>query len=595
MDISEKNQKIPNITPSKKRKKKISYESLFNAMVLHSADVVLILEASGVVRFCSPSSLATLGRHPEELEGRNFFSIMDDKTAGEQRAMFLSNIFAGNPSFSRSFDIKNEFGNIIHIDAQLSNYLHNPDIKGVLITMRDTTRQKEAEEKAFFYEYFDPLTKLPNKESFLKKTKAYISIAKNRGKEFGVMALGLDNFKSINDMYGTHEGDELLKQVGQCLTSSLRGDDVVARYRSDKFLVLFADIKSSDNIQELIEKAKNAFSQPFRLKLGQEVSLSASMGIAFFPNDGNDAGTLLQKAESALYTAKTAGKKNYRLFDAKLNRALLNRQKLEKELEAAIKEERFEPYFQPKVDYTGHIIGAEALVRWRLSSGRIRQPSAFIEIAESSGYMDDISDLMLKKTCSYIASWSGQGLADIPVSLNLSPKQFSNNNVIENIMALIKMYEIDPRRLEFEITESSIMSHEKDSIEKLFKFKEFGVSVAIDDFGTGYSSFSKLKDYPVDTLKIDRSFVSPLPNDKKASVIASAIIDLAHTLSFNVVAEGVETIEQMKFLDTIFCDQFQGYLFSKPVPEQLFCSMLAKGLPLMKSGILPEEIELPLE
>lgn len=570
-------------TPLAKRKRKNSYESLFKAMVLHSADVVLLLEAGGKVRFCSPSSLATLGRSPDQIEKKNFFSMMDEKTAKEQRAMYLSNIFAGKPSFTSTFNIKNSDNKDIHLEAQLSNYLNNPSIKGVLLTLRDATRQKEAEEKAFFYEYYDPLTKLPNKESFLIKTEAYVSIAKNRGKSFGVMVLGLDAFKSINDEYGTHEGDEILKQVAAALSSSFRGDDVVARYRSDKFLVLFADLKSRDNIQELIQKTGNVFNQEYSLKLGQKIKLSASMGMAFYPNDGTDAETLLHKAESALYTAKTAGKNNYRLFDAKLNKDLLSRQRMERELVNAIAEDSFEPYFQAKVDYTGHIIGAEALVRWRLPSGKIRYPADFIELAESSGNMDSISEAIINKTCRYIALWTELGLSDIPVSINLSPNQFASQDFIEKIIAIVKSYNVNPYKLEFEITESGIMSNEKDSIEKLFMLKDFGASVAIDDFGTGYSSFSKLKDYPVDTLKMDRSFVSPLPNDRKASIIASAIIDLAHTLSFSVVAEGVETKGQMDFLDTIFCDQFQGFLFSRPIPENQFRNILTKGLPLMET------------
>lgn len=557
------------------------YEALFKGLVQHGSDVVMILEANGRVRFCGPSARSLLGYAPEDIEGRDFFSLLGSSNSVEQQPMFLSNLAAEYPTFTASFSIRCADDHELPVEAAVSNYLHNPDIEGILMTLRDVTKQKKAEERALFYEYFDPLTKLPNRESFTRDVDRNITIATNRGRVFGIMALGLDRFKLVNDMYGTKTGDEVLKCSADALRNSFRNDDIVSRYRGDKFFVLFPDIKSQDHIKEIIAKARAAFLDPFKIGLGQELRLSASMGVAFYPNDGKDAAELVRNAETALYMAKESGHDGYRLFDARLNGELLERQRIESDMGQAIGEQRFEPFFQPKVDRLGFIVGAEALVRWRLASGEIKGPAAFIDVAERSGNIDRIGSQVILKTCQIAASWSALGLPEIPISINLSPRQFGQESLVDDIKAIIETTGVDPRRLEFEITESGIMTNERESIGKLLELKELGAAISIDDFGTGYSSFSKLKDYPVDTVKMDKSFIDPLPSDRKAAIIASAIVDLAHTLSFSVVAEGVENREQLDFLDTIFCDQFQGYLFSRPVPEPDFRRLLSQGTALL--------------
>jgi diguanylate cyclase (GGDEF)-like protein/PAS domain S-box-containing protein len=553
------------------------YEALFRGLVEHASDVVLILESNGIVRFCGPSARSTLGYAPEELEGTDFFSLLAEDFSVEQRAMYSSNLVAEHPTFTAGFSMRRADGVELPMEAAASNYLHNPDIGGIFMTLRDVTRQKKAEERAAFYEYFDPLTRLPNRDSFVRDIERNITIARNRSRVFGVMALGLDRFKLVNDMYGTKIGDEVLKSAAAALRNSFRNDDIVSRYRGDKFLALFPDIKSQDHIKEIIAKARLAFANPIDIGLGQQLQLSASMGVAFFPNDGKDAAELIRNAETALYMAKESGRDGYRLFDARLNGELLERQRIENDLGQAIGERRFEPFFQPKVDRAGYIVGAEALVRWRLDNGDFKKPATFIDVAERSGNIDRIGSMVLLKTCQIAAEWTALGLPDIPVSINLSPRQFGQERLVEDIAEIVASSGVDPRRLEFEITESGIMTNEGESIRKLLRLKDLGASIAIDDFGTGYSSFSKLKDYPVDTVKMDKSFIDPLPFDRKAAIIASAIVDLAHTLSFTVVAEGVEKMEQMQFLDTIFCDEYQGYLFSKPVPESEFRLLLAAG------------------
>jgi diguanylate cyclase (GGDEF)-like protein/PAS domain S-box-containing protein len=551
--------------------------SLLNAMIEHSRDLVMLLDANARIQLASPAALPLLGLEPEELKGRDLFSFVSEEEREDQRAMFSSSLVAGLPTFSSLFSLKNRAGAELPIEAIGSNYLYNPDISGVLLTLRDMTSQKEAEAKAEFFEHYDPLTLLPNRESFMHEAERAVTIARNRNRVFGVMAIGLDRFKRINDLYGTEAGDRVLKEAAQALRGAFRNDDVVARYRGDKFFALFPDIRSQEHIKEIIAKAESAFDQLIRLDLGEEIKLSASIGVALYPNDARNAEDLVRNAETALYMAKESGRDRYRLFDAKLNGEILERQKIESALNTAISDKALLPYFQPKVDRNGFIVGAEALVRWKHPSGEIKSPGYFIDVAEKSGSIDSIGQLMLRMTCDMAASWAGQGLPRVPVSINLSPRQFGRDDLIEGIKQVLKASGLDPRLLEFEITESGIMENEREGIRKLLELKELGAAISIDDFGTGYSSFSKLKDYPIDTVKIDKSFIDPLPGDKRASIIASAIVDLAHTLSFTVVAEGVENAAQLGFLESIFCDAFQGYLFSRPVSEDDFKALLRAG------------------
>ncbi|TFG82050.1 MAG: EAL domain-containing protein, partial [Spirochaetales bacterium] len=527
-----------------------------------------------------PAVLPLAGYAPDEFIGHDFFSFILEEQASDQRAMFSSSLVAGLPTFSSMFSLLRKDGSELPVEASGSNFLHNPNIVGVIITLRDLTKQRTVEAKAEFYEHFDPLTSLPNRETFIHEVERAVTIARNRNRVFGVMALGLDRFKRINDLYGTETGDQVLKEIAAAIKATFRNDDVVSRYRGDKFFALFPEIRSQEHIKEIIAKAKTTFSTPLRLDLGESVLLSASIGVALYPNDGGNAEDLIRNAETALYMAKESGRDRYRLFDARLNGQILERQKIETDLNLAITSGGFVPYFQPKVDRDGYIVGAEALVRWNHPSGEIKQPGYFIDVAEKCGSIDSIGNIMLRMSCQMAASWYSEGLPQVPISINLSPHQFGRDDLIDDIKRALDVTRLDPKLLDFEVTESGIMENEKEGIHKLLELKELGAAISIDDFGTGYSSFSKLKDYPVDTVKIDKSFVTPLPLDRKATIIASAIIDLAHTLSFSVTAEGVETDDQLRFLDASFCDSFQGYLFSKPIPEHEFKAMLAAGLPI---------------
>jgi EAL domain-containing protein (putative c-di-GMP-specific phosphodiesterase class I) len=298
------------------------------------------------------------------------------------------------------------------------------------------------------------------------------------------------------------------------------------------------------------------------------------MGICFYPDDGNNSGLLIKNSETAMYNARNRHLTSYSLFDEKLNSEMLSRLKIEKEMQDALSLKEFCVYYQPKVDVTQKIIGMEALVRWQSPVRGLIPPGVFIPIAEMNGMILQIGENVLYESCVQNRKWQEKGITPIPVAVNISPFEFNQGNVVSNIKAVLKDTGIDPRWLEIEITESGIMENEQDSIEKLSEIHNMNISISIDDFGTGYSSLSKLKDYPVDKLKIDKSFVDNLPESSKSVILVTSMIGLAHNLGFKVVTEGVETKTQFDYLCETGSDQFQGYYFSRPVDAEKFGNLI---------------------
>lgn len=462
-----------------------------------------------------------------------------------------------------SFDLRRELAS--ELDAR----------KGEL--ERETAVRHDAELRADFLETHDQLTRLPNRESFERSLREAVRAAAGRGRILGVMAIGIDRFMRINETHGPGASDAILIETAGRLLAAFRSDDLVARSGEADFLVLLSDVKSPEDAKDIIEKIKRPFDRSFNVG-GQEVGLSASFGLALFPNDGDRAEELILAAEAALRLSNEDGPGSYRLFDASLHARLVKKLLIEHELRAAIRSGSFIPWYQPKVDCLGRIIGAEALARWSLPDGSLRQPADFIAAAERSGFIGDLGRIVLFKSCERAASWPRSGLEPIPVSVNLSPYQFRSEDIVKDIRSILGTTGLEPSRLDLEITESGIMEEGTGAIEKLAELKALGCSISIDDFGTGYSSFATLRDYPVDCVKLPQSFVEPLPADGRASTIASAVIALAHSLDFRVVAEGVENREQFAWLDHAACDQYQGFLFSKPLPAEDFELALAKGL-----------------
>ncbi len=439
------------------------------------------------------------------------------------------------------------------------------------IVIIDISRRKETEEMLTYYTFYDQLTQLPNREMFTNKLKTEIikSSRHDHNKMFAVMCLGIDRFKNINEMHGPGTGDRLLQKIALKLKTFFREDDLVARLNGDKFIILFAEIGSAEGIAEVEQKTFSAFADPYIVD-GHIFLVTISVGVSIFPNDGKREDVLMRNAETAMYHAKEKGRNTYYLYDEKLNIEIIKRIRIAEELRHAIMRNEFTAFYQPQVRQDGLIIGMESLIRWHSPERGLVPPAEFIPIAEKNGMIEEIGNLILYEACLQNARWQAMGLRKVRVAVNLSPFQFNKADLAINIARVLRDTRLDPKWLELEITESGIMSNEAESIDKLMELKRLGLSISIDDFGTGYSSLSKLRDYPIETLKIDKSFIDNIPGNQKSSTIARTIIALAHNLGFKVVAEGVENKAQLSFLVQNRCDYFQGYYFSKPVSSKEF-------------------------
>jgi len=496
-------------------------------------------------------------------------SILDHYSDVQSRDTILNELKKKGEINNKEVLFKRKNGSVFwgEISSKISS--DKGTIESVLI---DVTKAKEAEEHVYQLTFYDPLTGLPNRDMFQNRIQTEII----KSQRLAILCIGIDKFKNINDMYGPWIGDNLLKVMAKKLKKVYFNKDMVARFAGDQFMVLLTEIGHKDddlnvyNIDKILQKTRSLFSEPVILD-DNEIEVTSSIGISLFPNDGVNASILMKNSEAAMYIAKESGRNSSFYYDADLNRKMMNRLKVEKDLGKAINKSQFIAHYQPKVDGDGTILGMESLIRWDCPGREgLVPPFEFIPLAEKNGMIVHIGNIILRKACEENVLLQKLGFAPKCVAVNLSPYQFSQPDLIETIKKVVNETGLDPKWLELEITESGIMKNERESIRKLSELSEFGIRISIDDFGTGYSSLSKLKLYPIHTLKIDKSFVDDLPGDPLSATIAVSIIDLAHNLGFKVVAEGVETREQLEFLKENGCDQYQGYLFYKPLPFEDF-------------------------
>jgi polar amino acid transport system substrate-binding protein len=385
---------------------------------------------------------------------------------------------------------------------------------------------------------------------------------------FGLIYLDLDNFKNVNDTLGHAFGDLLLKNVAELLKKHVNKGDIVSRLSGDEFAIIIPKLHSLEKVNTLVAKIKDEFQNPFLLS-NSEVYITVSMGIVVYPTDGEDMLTLLKKADTAMYCAKEKGKNSYEFYLPEMNIKVMEKLKLQNDLRRALKNNEFVVYYQPQVSMeTCEIVGFEALVRWFHPVDGLIPPFKFIPEAEEMGIITDIGEFVLRTACIQNKRWQELGYSPKYMAVNLSARQFQQKNLSKVIEDVLAETQLDPKWLELEITESICMNDLKFTIDLLNKFTEMGVTIALDDFGTGYSSLNYLKKLPIQSLKIDKSFVDNITSDDKELAIAKAITTLAHTLNLSIVAEGVETEEQLSVLKDLNCDKAQGYLFSKPLPAE---------------------------
>lgn len=450
----------------------------------------------------------------------------------------------------------------------------------VVHIQRDITRRKRAEEQIRSLAYYDRLTGLPNRTFYIELLSRALIHAERYKRKMATLFVDLDAFKRINDTLGHDAGDQLLQEVSTRLVRCMRksdyiarsdkeeAQDIVSRLGGDEFIVLLDELRRLEDAAIAANRILADLSRPFMLG-GQEVFITASIGISLYPSDGTDADALLKAADIAMYHAKNQGKNNYQYYAQSMTAATLERLHLENELHRAIDREEFLLYYQPKLDAKSRKVGGiEALIRWKHPSRGMISPAEFIPLAEESGMIVPIGSWVLSAACEQYSAWRATGHPYICISVNLSNRQFGHKDLVETVTRALKDSEMDPNHLEMEITESTVMQNPEKSIATLRQFKDMGIRISIDDFGTGYSSLNYLRRIPFDSLKIDRSFVMNINTSPDDAAIVRAIIAMAHSLKLKVVAEGVETEEQFAFLRELECDEVQGYLFSKPLPAE---------------------------
>jgi diguanylate cyclase (GGDEF)-like protein len=432
----------------------------------------------------------------------------------------------------------------------------------------------QAAERIRHLAHHDDLTGLPNRLLFNYQLPKALARAQRDGTSVGVLFLDLDRFKIINDTLGHDAGDMVLRQIAGHLRSCVRETDTLARVGGDEFTVLVEQLADTQYLGTVAEKLLTAMASPLAIG-GNVYQLSGSIGIAVYPEDGADGASLLKNADIAMYGAKGSGRNNYQFYSSDINAHSLERLALENELRQAVARREFEVHYQPKVDIsTGRIAGAEALVRWRHPQRGMLLPGEFIFVAEEVGLISSIGSFVLDTVCADIARWRDAGLPPMRVAINLSAQQFADSRLIDNLNQVLQQTGCDPELLEFEITESVVMTSPGKALQLLEQIKDYGITLAIDDFGTGHSSLAYLKRFPVDSVKIDCTFVRDIAKDPNDVAIIKAIIALGHSLDLKVVAEGVESITQLEILRRFQCDEFQGFLFSEAVSAAKIASIL---------------------
>lgn len=439
---------------------------------------------------------------------------------------------------------------------------------------QDISERKRYEEEMEFQATHDALTGLANRTLLQDRLAQSLHYARRSGRLVAVLLLDVDRFKVINDSLGHQFGDQVLCAVALRLQQSVREADTVARLGGDEFVVLLAEVAAEEDIGMVATNLLNNLTLPYRIG-EREITVTASTGISIYPKDSNEAATLIRDADLAMYRAKQDGGSNFCFYTSEMNQHAMETMEVESALRLALEREEFCLHYQPKVSLaSGRIIGCEALVRWLHPLRGMVSPADFVPLAEETGLIVPLGTWVLKEACRQVKAWQVNGLPATGVAVNLSARQLRKRDLPQLVEGILREADLDPRFLELELTESMVMNDPAGAERTMQTLKELGVGLSLDDFGTGYSSLNYLRRFPVDSLKIDRSFIRNVATDPSGASVVTSIIDIAHNLSLTAVAEGVETIDQLTFLKGCGCDVFQGFLFSKPLPPGEFADLL---------------------
>ena len=552
-------------------------EERLQALVQNTSDVIMVLEADGSTGYVSPSYEKVLGHKPEDMVGSDSFFVVHPDDAARVDRYFARVLQTPGVHPPLELRIRHANGAWRHMESIANNLLDDPSMRGVVVNSRDTTERKRAEQTLSYQAFHDPLTGLPNRTLFLDRLEQALVRADRREGCVAVLFLDLDRFKVVNDSLGHEAGDKLLVDVSSRLQGCLRPEDTISRFGGDEFVILLEDTGGRGYAERIAERIVEALGGPFDVE-GNETYVTASIGIVLNALDHAGPSDMLRDADIAMYGAKDAGKARHEVFDESMKARASRRLELENRLRRAIEREELRVYYQPKMDLSsGEIVGMEALVRWQDPERGLVSPAEFIPLAEETGLILPLGRWVLRKACRQAKEWQERySRADsLTMAVNLSAKQFQQPNLAEEVAGVLREAGLKPGTLILEITEGMVMSDVQANMSALQDVKALGVKVAIDDFGTGYSSLAYLKRFPVDMIRVDRSFVRGLGQDAEDTAIVETVVLLARALNLRVVAEGIETAEQLDSLRDLGCAIGQGYYFAKPMPGDEAGELLA--------------------
>jgi diguanylate cyclase (GGDEF)-like protein/PAS domain S-box-containing protein len=559
-----------------KRSQKLakSHEARFRTLIEKSSDVISLIDIDGANLYTSPSIERVLGYSPSIFGQQNGFGYVHPADMPFVREEFEKLLQNPSGSTAAEMRVQHADGSWRWIETVSTNLLDDPDIRAIVVNFRDVTERKTAEEKAQYQYYHDTLTDLPNRNYF---TERLAGLLQNAGEKiFGLMIIDLDRFKMINESLGHAIGDRLIQEVSLRLVNCLEEEDILARLGGDEYGIILPDILREEEIGQSCSRILECLKPVFRFEQ-HELYITPSIGISVHPYDGDDVSSLMKNADSALYRAKELGRNNFQYYNPSMNATTFQQLAMENTLRNALENNEFLVYYQPQIDIqTGKIIQVEALIRWMHPELGLTFPEEFIPIAETTGLIQPIGDWVLRKACEDVKEWNDKGHR-INLAVNMSVRQLRQKHLTRIIRRIISETGFDPNHLELELTESVLVENSHAVYNTLLQLKKDGIKFAIDDFNTGYSSLNYIKRFPIDILKIDKSFVKGIPTKEKDTAIANSVINLAHSLGMIVVAEGVERMDQLKFLKERNCDKAQGYLFSPPIPPQEILQLLEHG------------------
>ncbi len=548
-------------------------EAMIKSIVDTAADGIVVIDEGGIIEFVNAAAERMFDWKASELIGLNIDTLIGASGQRDIQTCVLSK--EGLPGKSEIVGVGRELravrrgGGLFPIELTLGVMRVKSHTKFAGI-IRDITGRRRAEERIRQLANYDELTGFPNRLLFSQLLEQALSESVFSGKQVAVLFIDLDRFKLINDTLSHDSGDAILRQIAKRVADALPRRATMARFGGDEFVVMLRDCVMPADAAQTAQRLLSAIAEPIQL-LDNDYHLTASIGISAFPGDGQSAQTILKNADSAMSRAKELGKNNFQFYSAKLNQGSFERLVLERLLRRALERDEFELYYQPKFDLTTNCItGMEALLRWRQPGVGMIPPDKFIPLAEETGLILPIGEWVLRTACAQVRSWRDRGAPPLRVAVNLSPRQFVQDIFHSTVTRVLEETKLDPTWLELEITESVMMDNPEHAAIVLRKLKAQGIQLAIDDFGTGYSSLSYLKRFPIDHVKIDRSFIKDIPGNADDVSITRAIIAMAHSLRLRVIAEGVETAEQVDLLRAHHCDEVQGYLFGIPMPADKF-------------------------